>query len=254
MRDNYVNDIGDYAKYALMRSVAASCPEDASIGVIWYATNHIEANSDGRIRVHLREAGWDALDPDLLGAMRNLESVAEGHVTMEAVQRSVLLPARTRFAGEPLPLAVGNGRLARSEQRAAWFGRALEKVRDCHVVLLDPDNGLEPPRAVAGALSSVKYARVAEVTSLLQAGLSVVLYQHGDRTPWIDQRRRVVDRVMAAGPEGVRCRTLRFRAHGSRSFFCFSTTAAQASVLDDGLSRLERRVFAWSRKKLVAIE
>src|SRR5262249_12191125 len=74
MRHNFVNDIGDYAKYALLRALCAYARDDARLGVLWYLTEHQETNGDGRRRPHLSGDGWDALDPELLRLMRGLET------------------------------------------------------------------------------------------------------------------------------------------------------------------------------------
>src|SRR6266487_4524467 len=73
VRDNFVNDIGDYAKYALLRAICAGGEETIRLGVIWYLTEHAERNGDGRKRPHLSQDGWERLDPDLLAAMRGIE-------------------------------------------------------------------------------------------------------------------------------------------------------------------------------------
>ena len=52
MRHNFVNDIGDYAKFALLRALCAA-NETTRLGVIWYLTEHVEHNGDGRKRNHL---------------------------------------------------------------------------------------------------------------------------------------------------------------------------------------------------------
>jgi hypothetical protein len=50
VRHNFVNDIGDYAKYALLRALCASAQPAIRLGVIWYLTEHVERNNDGRKR------------------------------------------------------------------------------------------------------------------------------------------------------------------------------------------------------------
>jgi hypothetical protein len=69
VRHNFVNDIGDYAKYALLRAFCSCGALKMRLGVIWYLTVHPEVNGDGRRRAHLSREGWDGLDPELLGKM-----------------------------------------------------------------------------------------------------------------------------------------------------------------------------------------
>jgi hypothetical protein len=73
VRHNFVIDIGDYAKYALLHAVCSGGPATIRLGVIWYLTEHVELNGDGRRRAHLARESWDALDPELLARMRKIE-------------------------------------------------------------------------------------------------------------------------------------------------------------------------------------
>src|SRR5207248_6093505 len=61
MRHNFVNDIGDYSKYALLRALCGHGSGIARLGVLWYLTEHRATNGDGRKRPHLSGDGWDAL-------------------------------------------------------------------------------------------------------------------------------------------------------------------------------------------------
>ena len=70
MRNEYLNDIGDYIKYALLRQLAGARPGDErsrrNLGVLWFLTVHPEANNDGRHRSYLTHDGYAALDPSLI--------------------------------------------------------------------------------------------------------------------------------------------------------------------------------------------
>ncbi len=179
-----LNDIGDYAKYALLRALCSCGPEGARLGVLWYLTEHVELNGDGRRRAHLFRDGWDDLDPELLARMRGLEGSLQSDedLHLSLVERSGILPARTTFFSEALPL---DGRTPdeRREQRAAWFERAQDALSGCDFVFVDPDNGLEVKSVKRGSRLAGKYAAVEEVSALLAAGAGVILYQHRDRSP-----------------------------------------------------------------------
>src|SRR6266700_420987 len=142
MRHNFVNDIGDYAKYALLRALCAA-DETIRLGIIWYLTEHLERNGDGRKRSHLSQEGWDQLDPGLLSAMRAIEAAAEttGLLSLSLIEASSILQADTVYFAEAMPAASVPAR-RRAPERAAWFGRALKAMVGCDFVFLDPDNGL----------------------------------------------------------------------------------------------------------------
>lgn len=255
MRHNFVNDIGDYAKYALLRALCASGQPTMRLGVIWYLTEHVELNNDGRKRSHLLTAGWDDLDPDLLTRMRRIENRVQkqDQLNLNLIEASGILPSSTAYFSEPIPHALGTAR-QRVSERAAWFERARKAVADCDLVFLDPDNGLEVRSVPVASPLSSKYTTVAEIATLLNGGASVVLYQHGNRTPWSVQRERVCAQIAAGTEQDLAIRSLRFGAFGARAFFCITSDQRLSDIVERGLDQLGRRVGAWDKASYVLIE
>src|SRR5215216_6244450 len=108
MRHNFVNDIGDYAKYALLRVLAGGDGSRLRLGVVWYLTVHREHNGDGRRRAHLCRDGWDGLDAELLDIMRAIEAsladAADLHLSL--IENSAILPPDTVYFSQPLPADI----------------------------------------------------------------------------------------------------------------------------------------------------
>lgn len=255
MRHNFVNDIGDYAKYALLRAVCASDLELIRLGVIWYLTDHVEWNADGRKRAHLSQDGWANLDPDLLATMRQLESTlpSKDALNVSLIEASGILPAGTVFFAEALPQGQGTPR-QRASERTVWFERARKSVANCNLIFLDPDNGLEVPSVPVTSRLASKYASVPEVGRLLESGASVVLYQHGCRMPWQAQRERILSQIASGTDQAVVIRTLRFGAFGARAFFCVTTCPRMSAAVERGLDQLRRRVEGWDKSGHLLIE
>jgi len=255
MRHNFVNDIGDYAKYALLRALCAHGTGGARLGVLWYLTEHPETNGDGRRRAHLSGAGWDALDPELLLLMRRLEtSTREAReLRLALVERSGILPRDTLFFSEAVPYDGATAGV-RIEQRSAWFEHARKALAQCNLVFLDPDNGLEVKSVRVGSRLAGKYAMLAEVQALLATGATVVLYQHADRSPWQAQRARICSQLGSMAGPPVTIRSLRFGAFGARAFFCVSTDGRLAADVENALDALTSRVAGWDRAHHVLIE
>ncbi len=255
MRHNFVNDIGDYAKYALLRALCVSSKPTMRLGVIWYLTEHVERNNDGRKRSHLLTAGWNDLDPELLARMRQIENSLQDQdqLSLNLIETSGILPPSTAYFSEPIPHVTGTAR-QRVSERAAWFERARKAVADCDLVFLDPDNGLEVQSVPITSPQSSKYTTVAEIAALLSNGAGVVLYQHGNRTPWSVQRARVCAQIAAGTEHHLTIRSLRFGAFGARAFFCITSNQRLSDVIDDGLDQLGRRVGAWDKASYVLIE
>lgn len=256
MRHNFVNDIGDYAKYALLRVLSSDRTMKIHLGVIWYLTVHPELNGDGRRRAHISREGWDGLDFELLGKMRAIEaSLRSRHdLHLSLIEKSDILPDGTVFFSEPLPDMTGPS-FNRLCERASWFARAQEKVSGCELIFLDPDNGLEVRSVGLSSRFAGKYATVAEMASLLSVGAGVIFYQHCDRSPWSAQRARICKQI-ESGISGlhVTIRSVRFGAFGSRAFFCVSAQEDIAELLDRGLGRFKQRIATWEGSRYFLIE
>lgn len=255
VRHNFVNDIGDYAKYSLLRALCADGQGATRLGVIWYLTDHAEHNNDGRKRAHLLAPGWENLDPDLLAEMKRIEGALYGpdQLNLSLIEASGILPRGTAYFSEPVPRAQGTAR-ERATARADWFERARKAVADSDLVFLDPDNGLEVPSAPVTSPNASKYAAVAEIAALLEAGSSVVLYQHGNRSPWSTQRQYICARIAAAASRDVTIRSLRFGAFGVRAFFCITGDQEMTAAVESGLDRLRQRVARWDKSSYLLIE
>lgn len=255
MRHNFVNDIGDYAKYALLRAFYAAGDGAVRLGVIWYLTSHAENNNDGRKRAHLLTDGWEGLDPDLLARMRRIEGslLSRDQLNVGLIETSGILPPGTAYFSESVPRVQGIAR-ERAAGRAAWFERAHKTVAQSNLVFLDPDNGLEVPSVPVTSPLSNKYATAAEIAALLEAGSSVVLYQHGSRTPWQRQREQVCARIAAETDQGITIRSLRFGAFGARAFFCVTVDQEMTAAVESGLNHLQQRVTAWDKSSYLLIE
>ena len=69
MRDQYVGDVSDLLKYALLRRLAAA---DRGLGVAWYYNQAYDGRNDGRHTEYLGEDKWQALDSWVLSALGDL--------------------------------------------------------------------------------------------------------------------------------------------------------------------------------------
>jgi hypothetical protein len=255
VRHNFVNDIGDYAKYALLRALCANGQTTIRLGVIWYLTDHTEQNGDGRKRAHLSQDGWGTLDPDLLESMRLIEGTlaSQDELNVRLIEASGILPPDTAYFSEAIP-RVERSVHQRVSAREAWFSRAQKAVARCNLVFLDPDNGLEVRSVPITSPLASKYATVSEIAALLENGTGVVLYQHGSRTPWPVQRERVCTQIASGTDRTLTIRSLRFGAFGARAFFCVTPCRYLARAVDAGLDELRRRVGGWDKSSYLLVE
>ncbi len=178
MQDAYTGDIGDFAKYGLLRAICG----ERRLGIAWYVHPGPEAGAgttgDGRHTTYLSDCNvWRDLDPRLFDTLREL--VTGGRRNVRSIEESGLL-GEALFAGEALD--VRDISIAcRAAWRDRWFQRVKGQLADCDLVFADPDNGLclderfRPTQKV-----SAKRIPVAEVEQLAD-GKPAVIYHHNSR-------------------------------------------------------------------------
>ena len=134
MRDQFVGDIGDFAKYGLLRTLICDGSAARRLGVVWYANEDARDSSHGEGVSYLEDnaSSYRACDHDLYDSLRSV--VRSGRRRIFTVEESGLLGVDTPFWSELTP--------GRSPQRTGWLAGALKRVEGCDLVFLDPDNGL----------------------------------------------------------------------------------------------------------------
>jgi hypothetical protein len=172
MQNRYAGDVGDFGKIALLRALAGC---DLTLGVNWYLNPDEENNSDGKFVKYDR---LRSIDPILFKFLTELAGCDNRGVT--ALQEGTLLPRRSLFYSQPLPRRQ-LGTLQRAEERKSWFACACETLRIADLVFCDPDNGIATSHITEGSAIASKYVLTAEIEAHLDAGQSVVVYQHQTR-------------------------------------------------------------------------
>ena len=171
MKNQYVGDIGDYGKYALLRAFANA---GIKVGVNWYLTED-DGSSDGKFIEYLKsdELRWRA--PEVFDTLRNIafnkdKSVAD-------IENSGIIPGAIFFSDVLSPLGTPSDR---GQERNLWFQESIYELSDAELVFMDPDNGLlkdnDPCKRGAE-----KYVLPDEVEQYYRAGHNVVYYCHKGR-------------------------------------------------------------------------
>ena len=176
MQNRYAGDIGDFGKLLLLLEIASST--NFKLGINWYLNLAEEANTDGRFTLE----NYPELEihaPELFKELLSISKSKER--TVESLQSNLDWPVGTQFFAQSLTNSDSMERRALS--RISWHQSALEELRNCELVFLDPDNGL-PPHSVKSYRSKkhTKYAYTHEIGDYLKLGISVILYQHRDRS------------------------------------------------------------------------
>lgn len=174
MQDRYVGDIGDFAKYGLLRAIAG----EKRLGVAWYLNPASGPEGDGRHTAYLeRPETWRALDPELFDTMKTI--VDGGTRSVRAVEESGVLSDAV-FASRHLDVTALQV-TCREHWRQQWFEEVERQLRACRLVFADPDNGLVgDERFKPGRRESTKRIPLFEVNALAQ-GRTAVIYHHNSR-------------------------------------------------------------------------
>ena len=193
MKDQYVADIGDYGKYALLRAFATA---GVNVGVNWYHTDN-DGTEDGKFTRYLDKP--DEFKGFCEEVFAELKKICDTHNrTTKAVEQSNILPGAS-FYGESLD--VKGTPAERAQKRADWLTESFKALRPAEFIYLDPDNGLLVNESIRGTRVISKYALPDEVEQYYQDGKNVVYYCHKGRrskTGWESYKSYMLQRLPKA--------------------------------------------------------
>lgn len=179
MKEQYVGDINDYRKYALLRALAGG---GTQIGVCWMLTPP-DGRPDGNKVAYLNQPAYERFDPPLFALLKQVKDAPDG-------RRLVLIEESGIIPGAVYVNAIVPDKLP---ERQAWFTAALTTLQGCELIFFDPDNGLDVASKRKGQLNSSKYLYRDEVAATYRAGHSVLIYQHFPR----EERQAFIERIAA---------------------------------------------------------
>ena len=230
MQDRYVGDVGDFAKYGLLRAIRGR----KRLGVAWYLHPDAGPAGDGNHTTYLRQRQrWRYLDPQLFDTLNGLIGPG-GRRSVDAVQTSGILGDAV-FAAERLDIA-GIAVRDRARWRRRWFERVRNQLSGCDLVFADPDNGLYPDDRFRPTRSdSARRIPLAEANALAKWGAAVI-YHHNSRFPGGHQQEI---RFWMVRLPGCTC-AYYWKRWSNRTFFIVNP--------DDEIEhRLEQFVKRWDR-------
>ena len=130
MQDKYVGDIGDFAKYSLLRALSY----DYTLGVSWYLVPD-EGNNDGRHIDYLRcPEKWRSSDEQTFDVLK--EVVESDKRRVSEIEKRNLLFDTTVFFSCRLDFQ-GCTRSSQADWRKQWFANSLKRLKGCGLVFAD---------------------------------------------------------------------------------------------------------------------
>jgi hypothetical protein len=221
VKDQYVGDVNDYLKYALLRSVART----AELVVAWMLTTS-DGRTDGQRLNYLQRPGvFRDLDPALFDLLEEL--VRSNQRTVAAVEASGVLGVAAYLS---------DGLEDDPRARNSYFDRLSRLAGERRTVFFDPDNGLEVSSVLRGRRSSSKYLYWEEAAATFREGRSIVVYQHFPRRP----RQTFLEAAV------VRART----ELGCETVLAFTTSHTAFLIVPQPIDaeEMSRRVVEFSRR------
>ena len=223
MQDRYAGDVGDFAKFGLLRQLLRPSASGQRIwlAVLWYLVEDEDGNFDGKHISYLRDDHMRSCDPVLHDTLRHI--VGNKTRNVRRLEGSGLLPPdQTVFFSARMASLRSRkrGTVSAIDGRRQWFLHALEGSEGADLVFLDPDNGLEVASVPPASTKANKYVYLYEVRAIAERGQSVLIYQHHNRSAAADvQTALALKRLRSIIPQCPRVAAITFRRGSVRSFF-----------------------------------
>lgn len=188
MKDQYVGDINDYRKYALLRTLSAGGAN--RIGVCWMMTPSDGGVDGGKLAYQQQPERHRDVDPELFDILAHAASAPDRR-RLATIEDSGAI-AGALYHNAPLPDDLTG--------RHAFMGRCAYELRNVDLIFFDPDNGLEVSSLPKGRKNSSKYLYLDEVAAFYASGKSLLIYQHFPRVERSAFLERCAERLGAAAP------------------------------------------------------
>jgi hypothetical protein len=221
MKDQYVGDVNDYAKYQLLRL----CQRTFERVIVAWMLTAPDNRGDGARTGYLRDMTQRALDPELFDELASIVDRDERKVA--AVEASEALRGCT-FIHQQMPIE--------ERGRREYFAALESLAGPGSLVFFDPDNGFEVGSVTRHKPGSERYLYFEELGSARGREASVVIYQH---FPRVERTTYVLEKLQRLGGEmGPGYKT--FSAHSSQVAFLFAVTETRATEIEEAVrSRCE---------------
>jgi hypothetical protein len=219
MQNRYVGDVGDYGKYALLRSLCRSATsKPVRLGVVWCLFPDENLNNDGKYISYLDDKRFTLLDQVLYAALSKI--VKTGRRSVYSICTDGCLPSSTIFCTDPILYPEIREIVAqRVHYRKSWLQSCLDQTQECELVFFDPDNGLEVASIPKHHPKAGKYIYWDELIPFWKRGNSLVIYHHLNRTVSAARQVEELARRFAAELDSAKIVPLVFRRGSSRVFW-----------------------------------
>ena len=236
MQCRYTGDIGDFAKWGLLRMLSG---KGKKLGVAWYLHPDEGHNDDGKHIKYLNEAKiWEPLNKKVFNSLKRI--VDSQHRCVAQIEAAKLVPGAA-FSHELLSVKTPHAE-QREDWRRGWFERVKKDLKDCHIVFADPDNGFCQTNKFdyAGGNDSWKKIPLKEARELWEGNRTAVIYHHNSR--FKGGHCAEIKHWMCQLPPGTYAYWC--RSYSPRTFFVVNpddTIVSGLKKFEEGWKQLEKR-------------
>jgi hypothetical protein len=220
MQHRYVGDVGDFAKYALLRRLAGAASErPVRLAIVWCLHPNESHNGDGRHISYLHRPEFAVLDKGLLCSLRQI--VGSGRRSISTVADAKILPEGTIFCDAPacLPKGTPSKRADRLLHRSGWVQICFGLTEASELMFFDPDNGIEVASVPKHHASAGKYIYWDELAPFWRRGQALLIYHHLNRTKSARDQVAQLDVQLRSRFGGALVKPLVFRRGSCRVFW-----------------------------------
>ncbi|MAH83392.1 MAG: hypothetical protein CBB68_03395 [Rhodospirillaceae bacterium TMED8] len=232
MQNRYTCDVGDFAKYGLMRSFHAAGFRTA---LAWYLSSDEGHNSDGK---HIAYLGFDEFrrcDPKLYDQLKTMVDGNNRHIS--AIEGSKILGADTLFHSELLDfndlpsLLCKAGKHKREERRKKWLSNCKTETKDAEVAFFDPDNGIAGNKPRPLASKGPKFLYWSDLDTFIDREQSLVIYNHASRNGTVyNQITSRLSEIKGHVPYGSNAFAMLWRRYSVRYFLVIPTDDMKSRI------------------------
>jgi hypothetical protein len=218
MQNRYVGDVGDFAKYGLLRLLISEGV--FKLGLVWCLFGDENHNSDGRHISYLQSDEFRALDPSLHDKLSRI--VQSGRRSVNSISQARILPPSTTYFSSSIssPNSQGGSSPERIAYRNKWLSSAFDSTAACDLVFFDPDNGVETASVLRHAPKAGKYIFWNELVPFWQRGQSIIVYHHLNRTASVQRQTEILREKFSANfPDAAVSLHFLFRRGSCRHFW-----------------------------------
>jgi len=187
VKHQYVGDINDYRKYALLRALSAGGAN--RVGVCWMLTPDDGGADGGKLAYLGQPDRHRRFDPELFDILAHAASEPDRR-RLETIEGAGTVPGALYY-NETLPDDAAG--------RTAFMERCTSQFRDAELVFFDPDNSLEVSLP-KGRKNSSKYLYLDEAAAFYEVGKSLLIYQHFPRVERKAFLASCTDRLRGVAP------------------------------------------------------